>query len=107
MFRRRKTELEEVRPTMEKKDELGLPERPTTRPGAGLGAGKAPVLPTQPPRPADTVRPGIELPRQAPAAAPAARHSETAHGKLIVRRESALSCEITACDRLVVQGGGE
>ncbi len=107
MFRRRKTELEEVKPTMEKHDELGLPEKPATRPGAGFGSGKAPVLPTQPPRPADTVRPGIEMPRQVPAAAPAPRHSETEHRKLIVGREIALSGEITSCDRLVVEGSVE
>ncbi len=107
MFRRRKTELEEVKPTMEKNDDLGLPERPATRPGAGLGSGKAPVLPTQPPRPTDTVRPGIEMPRQTPAAAPAPRHSETEHRKLIVGREIALSGEITSCDRLVVEGSVE
>jgi len=107
MFRRRKTELEEVKPTMEKHDELGLPEKPATRPGAGFGSGKAPVLPTQPPRPTDTVRPGIEMPRQTPAAAPAPRHSETEHRKLIVGREIALSGEITSCDRLVVEGSVE
>ena len=67
MFRRRKTELEDVKPIMESNDELGLSGKPATRPGAGIGSGKPPVMPTQPPRPTDTVRPGIEMPRQTPA----------------------------------------
>ena len=108
MFRRRKTELEDVKPIMESNDELGLSGKPATRPGAGIGSGKPPVMPTQPPRPTDTVRPGIEMPRQQPVAAPTvARRSETEHRKLIVGREIALSGEITSCDRLVVEGSVE
>jgi cytoskeletal protein CcmA (bactofilin family) len=109
MFRRKKSELEDEKPTMDTHDELGLSARPASRPGMGLGSGKAPVMPTQPPRPTDAVRPGIEMPRQAPAAAPATppRHSETEHRKLIVGREIALSGEITSCDRLVVEGSVE
>jgi cytoskeletal protein CcmA (bactofilin family) len=110
MFRRRKTELEDEKPTMEtNNDELGVAGKPASRPGMGLGSGKAPVLPAQPPRPTDTVRPGIEMPRQPPAAAPATppRRSETEHRKLIVGREIALSGEITSCDRLVVEGSVE
>jgi cytoskeletal protein CcmA (bactofilin family) len=110
MFRRKKTELEDVKPIMETNDELGLSGKPATRPGAGIGSGKAPVLPTQPPRPTEAVRPGIEMPRQTPAAAPITptpRRSETEHRKLIVGREIALSGEITSCDRLVVEGSVE
>ena len=109
MFRRKKTELEDDKPIMETNDELGLSGKPASRPGMGMGSGKAPVLPTQPPRPTDTVRPGIEMPRPAPAAAPAtpARRNETEHRKLIVGREIALSGEITSCDRLVVEGSVE
>jgi cytoskeletal protein CcmA (bactofilin family) len=111
MFRRRKPELEDEKPTMETNDDLGLPGKPVVRPGAGLSSGKAPVLPTQPPRPTDTIRPGIEMPRQAPAAATStaapARRSETEHRKLIVGREIALSGEITSCDRLIVEGSVE
>src|SRR5437588_6835117 len=72
----------------------------------GLGAGRTPVLPAQPPRAGDTVRPGIERPPAAtvPAATPAVRHSETEHRTLIVGREIGLSGEITSCDRLVVEG---
>src|SRR5438270_2763227 len=69
MFRRKKTELEDVKPIMETNDELGLSGKPATRPGAGIGSGKAPVLPTQPPRATEAVRPGIEMPRQTPTAA--------------------------------------
>jgi len=110
MFRRRKTELEDVKPIMESNDELGLSGKPATRPGAGIGSGKAPVLPTQPPRATEAVRPGIEMPRQTPtAAAPITptRRTETEHRKLIVGREIALSGEITSCDRLVVEGSVE
>ncbi|HEX3500576.1 MAG TPA: polymer-forming cytoskeletal protein [Stellaceae bacterium] len=111
MFRRKKTELEDEKPIMETNDELGLSGKPASRPGMGMSSGKAPVLPTQPPRPTDTVRPGIEMPRPTPtqAAAPATptRRSETEHRKLIVGREIALSGEITSCDRLVVEGSVE
>jgi cytoskeletal protein CcmA (bactofilin family) len=112
MFRRKKTELEDEKPIMETNDELGLSGKPAARPGIGMGSGKAPVLPTQPPRPTDTVRPGIEMPRQTPLATattpttptPPTRRAETEHRKLIVGREIALSGEITSCDRLVVEG---
>jgi cytoskeletal protein CcmA (bactofilin family) len=113
MFRRKRTELEDAKPIMETNDELGLSGKPATRPGVGIGSGKAPVLPTQPPRPTDTVRPGIEMPRQTPTAAapitptPPTRRAETEHRKLIVGREIALSGEITSCDRLVVEGSVE
>jgi cytoskeletal protein CcmA (bactofilin family) len=113
MFRRRKTELEDVKPIMETNDDLGLSGKPATRPGAGIASGKAPVMPTQPPRPTDTVRPGIEMPRPTPTAAtpttptPPTRRTETEHRKLIVGREIALSGEITSCDRLVVEGSVE
>jgi cytoskeletal protein CcmA (bactofilin family) len=113
MFRRKRTELEDAKPIMETNDELGLSGKPATRPGAGIGSGKAPVLPTQPPRPTGTVRPGIEMPRQTPTAAapitptPPTRRAETEHRKLIVGREIALSGEITSCDRLVVEGSVE
>jgi len=110
MFRRKRTELEDAKPIMETHDDLGLSGKPVNRPGAGLSSGKAPVLPTQPPRPTDTVRPGIEMPRQTPTAATPAtpvRRSETEHRKLIVGREIALSGEITSCDRLVVEGSVE
>jgi cytoskeletal protein CcmA (bactofilin family) len=109
MFRRKKTDLEDEKPTMDTNDELGLSGRPTSRAGIGLSSGKAPVMPTQPARPTEAVRPAIEMPRQPPAAAPAPspRHAETEHRKLIVGREIALSGEITSCDRLVVEGSVE
>jgi len=107
MFKRRKTELEDEKPPMESNDDLTLAGKPASRPGMAMGSGKAPVLPTQPPRPTDTVRPGIEMPRQPPTAAPAPRRTETEHRKLIVGREIALSGEITSCDRLVVEGSVE
>src|SRR5260221_3387350 len=107
MFRRRKPELEDEKPPMESKDHWPFGGNPAQRPGMTMSSGKAPVLPTQPPRPTDTVRPGIEMPRQTPTAAPAPRRTETEHRKLIVGREIALSGEITSCDRLVVEGSVE
>jgi cytoskeletal protein CcmA (bactofilin family) len=109
MFRRKRTELEDAKPIMETRDDLNLSGKPVNRPGDGLSSGKAPVLPTQPPRPTDTIRPGIEMPRQTPTAATPTpvRRSETEHRKLIVGREIALSGEITSCDRLVVEGSVE
>jgi cytoskeletal protein CcmA (bactofilin family) len=79
------------------------------RPGTGF-VGKAPVMPPQPPRPAEIIRPGIEMPPPASQAAPAAmeptpqRRNETELRTLIVGREIALSGEISSCDRLVVEG---
>ena len=100
MFRRRKTELEDEKPPMESNDDLTLAGKPASRPGMTMSSGKAPVLPTQPPRPTDTPRP------TAPPA-PTPRRAETEHRKLIVGREIALSGEITSCDRLVVEGSVE
>jgi hypothetical protein len=82
MFKRRKTELEDDKPIMETNDDLGL-GKPMNRPVGGLSSGKPPVMPTQPPRPTDTVRPGIEMPRATPMATP------------------------TSCDRLIVEGSVE
>jgi cytoskeletal protein CcmA (bactofilin family) len=112
MFKRRKTELEDDKPIMETNDDLGLGKL-TNRPVGGLSSGKPPVMPTQPPRPTDTVRPGIEMPRVMPTATPTVmtptppRRNETEHRKLIVGREIALSGEITSCDRLIVEGSVE
>src|SRR5882724_4346110 len=114
MFKRRKTELEDHKPIMETNDDLGFSGKPANRPVGGLSSGKAPVMPTQPPRPTDTVRPGIEMPRVMPTATTPTvmtptppRRNETEHRKLIVGREIALSGEITSCDRLVVEGSVE
>jgi cytoskeletal protein CcmA (bactofilin family) len=114
MFKRRKTELEDDKPIMETNDDLGFSAKPANRPVGGLSSGKPPVMPTQPPRPTDTVRPGIEMPRATPTTTTPTvmtptppRRSETEHRKLIVGREIALSGEITSCDRLIVEGSVE
>jgi cytoskeletal protein CcmA (bactofilin family) len=86
---------------MASSDNSSSPTRPVTPVGNGFASGRAPILPTQPPRPAEIVRPGIERP---PAAATPPRPNETQHRTLIVGREIALSGEITSCDRLVVEG---
>jgi cytoskeletal protein CcmA (bactofilin family) len=125
MFRRKKVELEEDKPAMETNDDLGIPGKLGTRPGATpLGTSKPPVMPARIPEPPrNEARPAIEIPKRpdmpsvtmpsatsttpAPTPAPAARRSETEHRKLIVGREIALSGEITSCDRLVVEGSVE
>jgi cytoskeletal protein CcmA (bactofilin family) len=93
-------------------DNLNPPGRPATRPGTGF-VGKAPVLPPQPPRPTEIIRPGIEMPPSASPTLPTAmtptppRRNETELRTLIVGREIALSGEISSCDRLVVEGSVE
>jgi len=93
-------------------DNLNPAGRPTTRPGTGF-LGKAPVMPPQPPRPSESVRPGIEmppspsLPSSAMTEPTPQRRSETELRTLIVGREIALSGEISSCDRLVVEGSVE
>jgi len=123
MFRRKKVELEEDKPAMETNDDLGIPGKLGTRPGATpLGSSKPPVMPARAPEPPrNETRPAIEIPKRpemAPVTMPSAagtgptpvaapRRSETEHRKLIVGREIALSGEITSCDRLVVEGSVE
>ncbi len=98
-------------------DELGLPAKPGARP---LGTVPTPT-PARPPMPAAARPPSAEPFKPAEATKPGAssesmrpppivptpvkRESETR--KLIVGREISLSGEITACDRLVVEGSVE
>jgi cytoskeletal protein CcmA (bactofilin family) len=89
-------------------DNLDLAGKSTNQAGTGF-ASRAPVLPPQPQRPAETIRPGIQMPPSTAQAAPAPmtptpRRSETELRTLIVGREIALSGEISSCDRLVVEG---
>src|SRR5437899_8208877 len=94
---------------MSTSDNLNPAGRPATRSGTGF-LGKAPVMPPQPPRPTESVRPGIEmppspsLPSSAMTEPTPQRRSETELRTLIVGREIALSGEISSCDRLVVEG---
>jgi len=97
-------------------NELGIPVKPGPRP-----SGAAPMpAPTRSPmpsgsrplsaeasKPAEMAKPAAtaEASRPAPAPPPAKREAETR--KLIVGREISLSGEITACDRLVVEGSVE
>jgi cytoskeletal protein CcmA (bactofilin family) len=97
-------------------NELGIPMKPGPRP-SGAAPTPAPTRPPMPggsrplsaetPKPGDTVRPAAtgEAARPAAAPPPAKRAAETR--KLIVGREISLSGEITACDRLVVEGSVE
>jgi cytoskeletal protein CcmA (bactofilin family) len=120
MFRRKPSDLDQDKPSMDHSDDLSIPAKPLTRPAtppvaSPLNLGKPPVMPPrapEPPRPAEATampRP-IELPRRpgdAPAAAAPVKKQEAETRKLIVGREIALSGEITSCDRLVVEGSVE
>jgi cytoskeletal protein CcmA (bactofilin family) len=113
MFRRKDTDQEK---TVDTTEDLGIPMRPTARPGmapaaAPIPTAKGPVLPVTPattqPRPVEATR-VTELPRRdATASTPAPKRAETEMRTLIVGREIALSGEITSCDRLVVEGSVE
>jgi cytoskeletal protein CcmA (bactofilin family) len=96
-------------------EELGLPAKPGARP-----SGAAPMpAPARPPMPAgsrplnaeapksllDQAKPAQSETRTPTLPTPVKRDSETR--KLIVGREISLSGEITACDRLVVEGSVE
>jgi cytoskeletal protein CcmA (bactofilin family) len=85
-------------------DNSGFSVRSPTRQG-GIGSSGAPIMPAQPARAAEILRPGIERPQAPlPAGAPAPRGNATEQRTLIVGREIALSGAITSCDRLVVEG---
>jgi|SRR5579883_818441 cytoskeletal protein CcmA (bactofilin family) len=114
MFGRKKNPDDDKLPPLG--DDLGIPAKPGARP-----PGAAPVAaPARPPVAASPARPlGAEAAKPADAAAkpaaeaarppltptPVKRDVETR--KLIVGREISLSGEITACDRLVVEGSVE
>src|SRR5689334_11125249 len=121
LFRRKPSDPDQDKPSMDNSDDLSIPAKPLTRPTtpmpaatpSSLNLGKPPVMPPrapEPPRPAEATampRP-IELPRRpgeasAAAAATPAKKPEAETHKLIVGREIALSGEITSCDRLVVE----
>jgi cytoskeletal protein CcmA (bactofilin family) len=97
-------------------EELGLPAKPGARP-SGAAPMPAPARPPVPaaarPLNAEAAKPlaeaskpvQSEAPRTPTPPTPVKRDSETR--KLIVGREISLSGEITACDRLVVEGSVE
>jgi cytoskeletal protein CcmA (bactofilin family) len=97
-------------------NDLGIPMKPGPRPSGAapppaptrspMASGSRP-LSTEAPKPVATAKPAAtsEIPRPAAAPPPAKRESEIR--KLIVGREISLSGEITACDRLVVEGSVE
>ena len=121
MFGRKKhTDDDKLQPDLG--EELGIPAKPGPRP-SGAAPTPAPVRPpmpssgrplnVEPVRPAEVPKPLVppvaaqtDTPRPAPLVpTPVKRDSETR--KLIVGREISLSGEITACDRLVVEGSVE
>jgi cytoskeletal protein CcmA (bactofilin family) len=116
MFSRRRPETED-RKMADAPDDLGIPMKPARSSGqaatvAPLGRAPTAVPPRVPdqPRPApEAVRPAEPAARPAIplAAAPPTRHSEADVRKLIVGREISLSGEITACDKLLVEGSVE
>jgi cytoskeletal protein CcmA (bactofilin family) len=99
-------------------EELGIPAKPGSRP-SGTVPTPAPLRPpmpagsrplnTEPPKPIEAPAPkpavASETPRTPTVPTPVKRDAETR--KLIVGREISLSGEITACDRLVVEGSVE
>ena len=117
MFGRRRPETEDPK-MVDEADDLGIPMKPT-RPGgssasvATVGKGPPPLPPraADPPRPPEPPRPApepplraAELPRRATDSPTAQRRHETDVRKLIVGREITLTGEITACDKLTVEG---
>jgi cytoskeletal protein CcmA (bactofilin family) len=93
-------------------DDLGIPAKPTPRsagiPSAAAGATRQPMASTARPaaseaaKASDTYKVTSDTARPSNSPVPARRDPETR--KLIVGREISLSGEITACDRLVVEG---
>lgn len=111
MFGRKKNPDDDKLPPLS--DDLGIPAKPGARP-----PGAAPVAAPARPPVAAAARPlSAEAPKPAEAAKPAAEarppltptpvKREVETRKLIVGREISLSGEITACDRLVVEGSVE
>jgi cytoskeletal protein CcmA (bactofilin family) len=106
MFGRRK--LEDHPTFINIGDEIGMPTKPRPRSSAPLAQQRQPVAAARPagteapPKLADTLKVASDAARVSGPAAPARREPETR--KLIVGREISLSGEITACDRLVVEG---
>jgi cytoskeletal protein CcmA (bactofilin family) len=94
-------------------DELAIPAKPGPRPTGAAPTPPPPRPPMAPPaRPlgADAARPGDHArPAEAQRAptVPTSTKREAETRKLIVGREISLSGEITACDRLVVEGSVE
>ncbi len=96
-------------------DELGIPAKPAPRATStvpGTAASYRPTTAASPARPfteaakpADAPKPTADAMRGPGGPAPTKRDPETR--KLIVGREISLSGEITACDRLVVEGSVE
>jgi cytoskeletal protein CcmA (bactofilin family) len=126
----RKKQTDDVKLQPELGDELGIPAKPGPRP-SGAAPTPAPLRPptmpaaarplsAEPPKPVEAPKPTptptpmptppvtaqTETQRAAPLVpTPVKRDVETR--KLIVGREISLSGEITACDRLVVEGSVE
>ena len=96
-------------------EELGIPAKPGPRPSGAIPtaaplrppmpAGSRPLSPDSP-KPVEAPKPTLASETRTPTPPnPVKRDSETR--KLIVGREISLSGEITACDRLVVEGSVE
>ncbi|HYM03374.1 MAG TPA: polymer-forming cytoskeletal protein [Stellaceae bacterium] len=124
MFGRKRNPGDDDKALPQLAEELGLPTKPGARPpGAAPAAGAASSRPAMPPRPiatdqarpsessrvaaavAEAPKPTVETTRAPTPPTPVKRDAEIR--KLIVGREISLSGEITACDRLVVEGSVE
>jgi len=109
MFSRKRTEAED-RKMADAADDLGIPMKPVPPPGPGVNAPIKP--PMMPPRTTELARPGEvirapEAPRRPADSGSQPRRGDADLRKLIVGREITLSGEITACDKLIVEGSVE
>jgi len=109
MFGRKKTDTED-RKMADASDDLGIPMKPARPPAPGAGAvAKPPTMPPRAPalvRAGDSIRPPEPL-RRAGDSHSQPRRNDTEVRKLIVGREITLSGEITACDKLMIEGSVE
>ncbi len=111
MFTRKRPEAED-RKMSDTPDDLGIPMKPARTSSTGgtvspLGRAPAPVPPRVPDQPRPTAveaaRAVDPMPRPA-APPPAPRRNEADVRKLIIGREISLSGEITACDKMIIEG---
>jgi cytoskeletal protein CcmA (bactofilin family) len=116
MFSRKKPETED-RKMSDTPDDLGIPmkpARPSTQSATVAPLGRSAPAPL-PPRVPDPPRPISEMPRSVESSARPlspplpnqSRRNDNDVRKLIVGREITLSGEITACDKLIIEGSVE
>jgi cytoskeletal protein CcmA (bactofilin family) len=109
MFSRKKTEAED-RKMADASDDLGIPMKPARSIAPAVGPPvKPPAMPPRAPdlaRAGEAIRPAEALRRPGDSGTPP-RRNDTEVRKLTVGREITLSGEITACDKLIIEGSVE